>query len=100
MHLPYDAVTTDFERKREAGMYPGAIVEAWRITPPAPAVAGEESIWRRYARENPGLYVMADEVDDDQVDDQVVDLVDEWEIKPSVLEAEARGESGLEEDDQ
>ena len=77
-HLDYGAARADFERRRAAGQYPGAIIKAWRVEPPtAPAgAAGDTSHmpeWmRRLAAESPHLYKLGSEddlVEDDQVEE-------------------------------
>jgi hypothetical protein len=74
-HLDYEAAKADFIARRESGQPVGTIVKAWRAVPPMPADVGtaDESIWAKYARENPGLYKLAGDPLDDQADDLVVD---------------------------
>jgi hypothetical protein len=82
MHLDFAAATADFERKRADGMHPGAIVNAWRVSPPTPgAIAAIEpkpytSEWFAWIRvhkpEIAQLYRLGsdeDGLDDDQADD-------------------------------
>jgi hypothetical protein len=66
-------VRDDFEKRRADGQPVGFIVKAWRAAPPTPAAAAEESKWAKYARESPGLYVLADDdLPDDQADESLV----------------------------
>jgi hypothetical protein len=89
MHLDFAAATADFERKRADGMHPGAIVNAWRVSPPTPESIDAADSERAYTpawfarmqREHPGLYRLgsddsdldgndqADELDDGQADE-------------------------------